>query len=171
MPESARRTPGDDVQALKAEIVRLNKVVDALMDRAEASTRVQGSDFGIFQTTIMLQDQVRLHTAELEDALRRQELNEDETPAAAAGDMQTLRRTAALQIQLLELVVQQKDVAELVERVASILDTPIVLFDPKGNEVCASRSARGDAGPRAPPLVRLRGAARRGGRGRGDEHR
>ena len=40
-----------------------------------------------------------------------------------------------------ELVVQQKDVAELVERVASILDAPIVLFDPHGHAVCASRSA------------------------------
>jgi DNA-binding PucR family transcriptional regulator len=138
MPDLSRTTPRDDVQALKAEIVRLNKVVDALMDRAEAGTKVQGSDFGLFQTTIMLQDQVRLHTEELEEALRRQE---DEAPAAAAGDMQTLRRTAALQIQLLELVVQQKDVAELVERVASILDVPIVLFDPQGHVVCASRDA------------------------------
>jgi len=141
MTDLSHNAPGDDVQALKAEIVRLNKVVDALMDRAEAGTKVQGSDFGLFQTTIMLQDQVRLHTEELEEALRRQEHDEDGGPATAAGDMQTLRRTAALQIQLLELVVQQKDVAELVERVASILDVPLVLFDPQGHVVCASRSA------------------------------
>ena len=55
--------------------------------------------------------------------------------------MQTLRRTAALQIQLLELVVQQKDVGELIERVAAILDVPIILFDTRGRVVCCSRSA------------------------------
>ncbi len=139
MTDPAPGTP-EDVQTLKAEVARLNKVVDALMDRAEAGTKVEGSDFGLFQTTIMLQDQVRLHTQELEEALRRQE-NDDEAPATVAGDMHSLRRTASLQIQLLELVVQQKDVADLVERVASILDVPIVLFDPQGHVVCASRSA------------------------------
>ena len=59
--------------------------------------------------------------------------------------MQTLRRTAALQIQLLELVVQEKDVGELVDRVASILEVPIVLFDTQGRVVCASGRASGDA--------------------------
>ena len=93
---------------------------------SEASMNVQGSDFGLFQTTIMLQDQVRLHTEELEAALRRQGGRRGRLRAAAPGDMQTLRRTAALQIQLLELVVQQKDVGELIERVAAILDMPIV---------------------------------------------
>jgi sugar diacid utilization regulator len=117
-------------------------VVDALMDRVEASTNVQGSDFGLFQTTILLQDQVRLHTEELAAALDAAEHGGEE-PAAAARDMQTLRRTAALQIQLLELVVQQKDVAELIERVAGILDMPIVLFDTRGRVVACSRSAEG----------------------------
>lgn len=139
MAEPAEGAPGDEVQALKAEVARLNKVVDALMDRAEAGPGFRTSDFGLFQTTIMLQDQVRLHTRELEDALGRRD--GEQAPPATAGDMQTLRRTAALQIQLLELVVQQKDVAELVGRVGSILDVPIVLFDASGHVVCASRSA------------------------------
>jgi DNA-binding PucR family transcriptional regulator len=134
-----------DVQALEAEIVRLNKVVDALMDRAEASMNVQGSDFGLFQTTIMLQDQVRLHTEALETALRDRTADAHATQTSAAGDMQTLRRTAALQIQLLELVVQQKDLTELIERVAAILDMPIVLFDTRGRVVASSRSAAGSS--------------------------
>ena len=64
--------------------------------------------------------------------------------------MQTLRRTAALQIQLLELVVLQKDVGELIERVAAILDMPIVLFDTRGRVVASSRTAAGspDLAPR-----------------------
>jgi len=56
-----------------AEIVRLNKIVSALMDRAERSTSVQESDFGLFQSTIMLEEQIRSRTAALEDALRENE--------------------------------------------------------------------------------------------------
>ncbi len=58
---------------LHAEIARLNKVNRALMDRAERSTRIQSSDFGMFQTTIMLEDLVRQRTDELEAALRENE--------------------------------------------------------------------------------------------------
>jgi diguanylate cyclase (GGDEF)-like protein/PAS domain S-box-containing protein len=64
---------GPDEQALTGEIVRLNKIIRALMDRAERSTSVQGSDFGLFQTAIMLEEQVRRRTAELEAALRENE--------------------------------------------------------------------------------------------------
>jgi sugar diacid utilization regulator len=134
------------VAALKAEIARLNKVVDALMDRCEAAVNVRESDFGLFQTTVRLQDQVRRHTEELEAALHERDGISGELSAAAARDMQTLRRTAALQIQLLELVVQQKDVGELVDRVASILEIPIVLFDTRGMVVCASGQTAAEAG-------------------------
>jgi DNA-binding PucR family transcriptional regulator len=141
MPDPGSPNGCPDTQALEAEIVRLNKVVDALMDRSEASTNVQGSDFGLFQTTIMLQDQVRLRSEELEAAVRDAQGDTSSAQASAARDMQTLRRTAALQIQLLELVVQQKDVGELIERVAAILDISIVLFDGRGRVVTCSRSA------------------------------
>ncbi len=73
MPEStvAKRQP--DEQAFRAEIVRLNKIIRALMDRAERSTSVQGSDFSLFQTAIILEEQVRSRTSELEAALRENE--------------------------------------------------------------------------------------------------
>lgn len=59
---------------MKDEIARLTKMVNALMDRAERSTRVlQSSDFSLFQTAVMLQDQVKKRTAELEMALRENE--------------------------------------------------------------------------------------------------
>jgi DNA-binding PucR family transcriptional regulator len=141
MVEPDRPAGGSDVQALEAEIARLNKVVEALMDRSEAAANIQGSDFGLFQTTVMLQDQVRLRSAELEAAARDTSDDASTMRASAPRDMQTLRRTAAFQIQLLELVVQQKDVGELVERVAAILDVPIILFDARGRVVCSSRSA------------------------------
>jgi diguanylate cyclase (GGDEF)-like protein/PAS domain S-box-containing protein len=59
-------------QALHAEIARLNKIIQALMNRAERTTSLQGSDYNLFQATITLEDQVRRRTAELEDA--RQEM-------------------------------------------------------------------------------------------------
>jgi len=62
-----------DVQALQAEITRLNKMVQALMDRAERNASFQGSDFNLFQTTITLEDLVRRRTDETEAALRENE--------------------------------------------------------------------------------------------------
>jgi diguanylate cyclase (GGDEF)-like protein/PAS domain S-box-containing protein len=56
-----------------AEVARLNRIIQALMDRAERSTMAQGSDFSRFQSTIMLQEQVRRRTAELEKALSENE--------------------------------------------------------------------------------------------------
>jgi diguanylate cyclase (GGDEF)-like protein/PAS domain S-box-containing protein len=64
---------GPDEPAPEGEIARLNKIIRSLMDRAERSTRVQGSDFSLFQTAIMLEDQVRSRTADLEAALRENE--------------------------------------------------------------------------------------------------
>ena len=57
----------------RAEVTRLNKIIRVLMDRAERSTSAQSSDFGLFQTTIILEAQVRRRTAELEAALRENE--------------------------------------------------------------------------------------------------
>lgn len=62
-----------EIGELRAEIGRLNKIISALMDRAECSTAAQGSDFSLFQTAIVLEDQVRSRTAELESALRENE--------------------------------------------------------------------------------------------------
>jgi diguanylate cyclase (GGDEF)-like protein/PAS domain S-box-containing protein len=56
-----------------SEVVRLNKIVRALMDRAERSTGAQVSDFSLFQTTVILENQVSARTAELEAALRENE--------------------------------------------------------------------------------------------------
>lgn len=55
------------------EVARLNKIIRALMDRAERSTNAQGSDFGLFQTAVMLEEQVRRRTEELQAALNENE--------------------------------------------------------------------------------------------------
>jgi diguanylate cyclase (GGDEF)-like protein/PAS domain S-box-containing protein len=65
-----------DEPALKGEILRLNKIIQALMGRAERSTSVQSaqdSNFSLFQAAIMLEEQVSRRTAELEAALRENE--------------------------------------------------------------------------------------------------
>ena len=73
MPDLRLPNACHDEQALKAEITRLNKMIRALMDRAERSTSVQGSDFSLFQTAILLEEQVRRRTSEVEAALRENE--------------------------------------------------------------------------------------------------
>jgi diguanylate cyclase (GGDEF)-like protein len=62
-----------NVQALQDEIARLNKMVQALMNRAERNASIQGSDFNLFHTAITLENQVRHRTAELEAAMRENE--------------------------------------------------------------------------------------------------
>lgn len=66
-----RDTPS--VTVLQAEIVRLNKINQALMNRAERNTSMQGSDYNLFQTAITLEDKVHRRTSELEAALRENE--------------------------------------------------------------------------------------------------
>jgi diguanylate cyclase (GGDEF)-like protein/PAS domain S-box-containing protein len=61
---------GANELALHAEIARLNKIVQALMDRAERNASIQGTDFNLFHTAITLEDQVRRRTDELEVALQ-----------------------------------------------------------------------------------------------------
>lgn len=70
MPDLLLIVPVQSEEALRAEIARLNKIILALMNRAERSMSLQGSDFNLFQTAIVLEGQVRQRTEELEAALR-----------------------------------------------------------------------------------------------------
>ncbi len=54
----------------QAEVVRLNKIVRALTDRAERTSAAQSSDFSLLQNTVLLEEQVRKRTMELEQAVR-----------------------------------------------------------------------------------------------------
>lgn len=95
-----------DVLALKAEIVRLNKIIGALMDRAEHSASIQSSDFSLFQTTIMLEDMVTKRTAELQAAMAELELHRHHLEELVFS------RTADL--------AQAKDAAEAANRAKSV---------------------------------------------------
>lgn len=76
----AEITASSDEAALRAEIVRLNKVVKSLINRAEREAGTKQSNFGLFQDAVMLEKQVQRRTAELEAALRENEsINRDLT--------------------------------------------------------------------------------------------
>ncbi len=62
-----------DEEGLRREIARLNKMVTALMNRAERDMGAKGTDFGLFQTAVTLETQVRKRTQELEAALQENE--------------------------------------------------------------------------------------------------
>jgi len=68
MPEQKKPVSGANEQVLQAEIARLNKIIQTLMNRAERNASIQGSDFNLFQTAVTLEDQVRQRTVELEEA-------------------------------------------------------------------------------------------------------
>ncbi|MDR3724943.1 MAG: sensor domain-containing diguanylate cyclase [Terracidiphilus sp.] len=70
MADSPPLSPSSIEPALRAEIERLNKITNALMDRAERSTQAQASEFAIFQSHILFDRQIHLRTAELEAAFR-----------------------------------------------------------------------------------------------------
>jgi diguanylate cyclase (GGDEF)-like protein len=65
MPEN---DSNENEQTMQVEIARLNKIIQALMNRAERNTSIQGSDFNLFQAAITLEDCVRRRTDELEAA-------------------------------------------------------------------------------------------------------
>lgn len=72
---ATRRHPYDsgleEMAALREQVRRLEKINQALMDRVERSTDIQGSAFSMFETAITLEAMVRERTGELEEALGR----------------------------------------------------------------------------------------------------
>ncbi|MCH8553170.1 MAG: hypothetical protein LAT62_14625, partial [Natronospirillum sp.] len=60
---------GNKLNDSEQEIERLERIITALMDRAERSLDSQGSDFGLFQTTLALEQTVAQRTLELENAV------------------------------------------------------------------------------------------------------
>lgn len=107
----------DNDAAYKAEIERLNKVITVLCDRAELGVNSKSSDFSMFQTTVILEEKVRVRTAELKEALDSLAISNQELDHS----LNELRRTQQ------ELVESQKmaSLAGLVMGVAHELNTPL----------------------------------------------
>jgi len=73
MPErELQNARTDNEQTLKREVIRLNKVVQTLMDCAERSASLHISAFSMLEAVIVLEDQVRRRTEEL--GLRQERL-------------------------------------------------------------------------------------------------
>ena len=74
MIEHVKSAPAS-LEELQSEIIRLNKIITSLMNRAErnASLQLKGSEFELFQTAITLEGQVRSRTDQLEAALKENE--------------------------------------------------------------------------------------------------
>jgi two-component system NtrC family sensor kinase len=70
-PADASASPQE--AALQREVLRLNKMVTSLMNRAERDMSEKVSDFGVFQSAVALENQVRERTQQLEAALRENE--------------------------------------------------------------------------------------------------
>lgn len=61
------------VSRLQEEVARLEKIVAALIDHAETANDRLPTDFGVFQMTVLLEDQVRSRTQELNAAIQQLE--------------------------------------------------------------------------------------------------
>ena len=73
---SGKGTPRDKTSTevqLRAEIARLEKIVQVLMDRAERTIDQDMSEFQLFEGTLVLGDLIRQRTDELRRALERNE--------------------------------------------------------------------------------------------------
>jgi two-component system NtrC family sensor kinase len=95
-------------EALRAEIVRLGKVVKALMNRAEQAMNAQTSSFGMFQNTLALEQQVRRRTRELEIALHENETMNRDLQGAKARMEQEIEEHKQTQVALEKEKEEQK---------------------------------------------------------------
>ena len=73
MPDPKKPSPRAREAQLRAEIARLNKINQALMDRAESGAQVDGSGYNLFHANMTLEDLVRRRTEELQKALQDKE--------------------------------------------------------------------------------------------------
>jgi PAS domain-containing protein len=71
---NAQFTAQEELERLRVDNRRLQKMIAVLIERAEKPVDAPNSSFGLFQSTVFLEDQIRSRTVELELALRKNEL-------------------------------------------------------------------------------------------------
>lgn len=86
-----RRDPAKRIEELEEQVTRLSKINDALMKRVERSIDYHGNSFSLFQTAILLENQVRDRTEELNNALSN--LEQSNTALTVANEEVETART------------------------------------------------------------------------------
>ncbi|MFA6314053.1 MAG: ATP-binding protein, partial [Sterolibacterium sp.] len=108
----------------QAEITRLNKIVKALMARAERNMNAQATDFGRFQTTILLEEKVRSRTQELRAALAENERITRDLQREKAEHLVLIGKLEQAQNQLLQSE-KLASIGQLAAGVAHEINNPI----------------------------------------------
>lgn len=91
MSLDVRRDPAKRIEELEQQVTRLTKINDALMKRVERSIDYHGNSFSLFQTAILLENQVRDRTEELNNALSN--LEQSNTALTVANEEAETART------------------------------------------------------------------------------
>lgn len=88
-----------EIAALRSETARLNKIIQALVARAEQDAEGAQTGFGLFQGTIRLEDQVRSRTQELAAAVQRIEsINRELQYAKGRAEQSEVRLRTILEL-------------------------------------------------------------------------
>lgn len=147
-PAASVAEPTLTADDLAGEVSRLNKVIVALMDRAERSLAHQGSAFDLFQTALTLEDEVQERTQQLAHALTE---NEQITQslyrltASLKDEIQQRKRAESLrsgQYDILEMITANAPLSQVllqltrwVEKQGVIGTASVLLLDDDGETI------------------------------------
>ncbi|MHA7881089.1 MAG: putative bifunctional diguanylate cyclase/phosphodiesterase [Saccharospirillum sp.] len=115
----------------QSEILRLNKIIEALMNRAERTLSSQGSDFSLFQTALTLEQTVRDRTRALEQTLRENErINRDLQQATEEMEAEIRKRQfeetlRESQFAILEMIATDQDLEQTLTQLVDSIDRQI----------------------------------------------
>ena len=98
IPLKVAADPQERLVVLEREVTKLKKINEALISRVERNTDFQGGSYSLFQTAILLEDQVRERTEELSQALHSlEQSNRELSGATEAAETARAQVTEAIE--------------------------------------------------------------------------